>query len=68
MEITVESLQKVKLEKGDVLIVTFDMDNITDEDMEESKKTVKNVFPKNKIIYTPKEIELSVITKEIIDD
>ena len=68
MKIEIEDLKKVKLNEGDILIVTMDMDITSNDDRDETLKILKDIFPKNEILSKPKEIELSVITKEDKDE
>ena len=68
MKITVEDLKKVKLGKGDVLVVTVDYGDFSQDDIEGSLKALGDVFTKNEILFVSKGMDISVITKEIIND
>jgi uncharacterized protein (DUF927 family) len=61
MEISVEKLQKVKLEEGEILIIHFDDDKMTEEDLMYAHMACKAVFTHNKVIFVPNHMDLSVI-------
>lgn len=61
MEIKIESLKKVKLEEGEILIITFDPDEISEEELEASHVSCSKIFTKNKVMFVPKYMELSVM-------
>ncbi len=61
MDITIENLQKVELKKGEILIITFDDEKMTEDDMKDAHIACKAVFTNNKVIFVPKHMKLSVI-------
>lgn len=65
MKIEIEDLKKVKLDVDDILVVTFDPEKIYDEEMKGTVECLKEVFPKNRILFNPNTIELSVMSKEV---
>jgi hypothetical protein len=60
LNIEIEDLKKVKLEKGDILVITFDPDEITEDELTSSQKICHEIFTGNKVIFVPKYMELSV--------
>lgn len=65
MKIEIEDLKKVKLNEGDVLFVTFDEETLTEEGLESTVDALKDSFPRNRLLFTPRSIGISVITKVI---
>ena len=61
MKIEIEELKKVKLDKDDTLLMTFDEGNLSAEEIETSLKVLKECFPKNKVICYPSNISMEVI-------
>lgn len=64
MDIKVEDLKKVKLNKGDVVIVTYDNDTTTDDTLKYMLELMEETFPDNKIIFKTKDIAIDVVEGE----
>ena len=62
----IEDLKKVKLNFGDVLAVTMNLDVMQDEEIAVYLEVLREIFPKNEILIISKKVELSVISKENI--
>ena len=62
----IDDLKKVKLNFGDVLAVTMNLDVMQDEEIAVYLEVLREIFPKNEILIISKKVELSVISKENI--
>ena len=56
----IKEIEKIKLEKDDVLLVTVPED-FSEESQKASGEALKECFPKNKIIFKPESISIKVV-------
>lgn len=60
MKIEIEDLKKVKLDPKDILVVSFDVDHITQDELDQTSDALHDVFPRNTLLFNPSCIELKI--------
>jgi len=64
MKVEIEDLKKVKLSVDEVIVVTYNDATISQEALDSTCIALREVFPKNKILVVPNNIDID-IAKEI---
>ena len=62
MKIEIEDLKKFNLEKGDVLVVSYN-DEIASDVLGSTMKIMEEIFPNNQILFKTTTIDLEIIKK-----
>lgn len=56
----VKNIEKINLDKGDILLVTMP-DDCSDEDMVETEKLLRKLIPYNEVVFKPESISVKAI-------
>lgn len=57
----IKDIKRLTLGHNDTLVIKYDADLVSDVDMEDSRKCLKEMFPEHKTLFVPKEMDVEVV-------
>ena len=58
----IKDVLKLKIEKDEVLVIQYDPSIMEEDTIRDSAKVIKDVFPENKVLFVPDNMDLTVVS------